>query len=413
MPDIQLTCPSLIRNPEKQKATWWNRLMKKSLAGLLGGIQSGSIKILYQDGRTEVFGKTDFSPKAMVHLHSYRMLRKLLIEGDVGLAESYIDGDWDTPDLVQVLALGPRNMEGIEKKILGHPLYRLRNLLQHVLHRNSRSGSRRNIADHYDLGNDFYRLWLDPTMTYSSGLFDQGTNDLVSAQEAKYRKIAGELDLQPGQRVLEIGCGWGGFAEFAAREYGCRVEGITISEEQLDYARKRISRAGLSDLVEIRFQDYRDLEGQYDRVISIEMLEAVGEKNWPVYFKVLEKCLKPMGYALIQTILLSEERFDDYRKKADFIQLYVFPGGMLPCMKSIEQHIRMNGMSIDRAFHFGISYAQTLNCWRKRFQQSLKEIEQLGFNRRFQRLWNYYLAYCETGFRTGASDVVILSITKK
>ena len=204
----------------------------------------------------------------------------------------------------------------------------------------------------------------------------------------------------------------GGGSEFAAKEFGCRVEGITISKEQLDYSRKRISRAGLNDLVEIRFQDYRDLEGQYDRVVSIGMLEAVGKKNWPVYFRILQKCLNPLGRALIQTILISEKRFDDYRKKADFIQLYVFPGGMLPCMKIIRQQLLQSEMSLDGVFFFGSSYAETLKLWRKNFQQSRTNIEKLGFEKSFHRLWNYYLSYCETGFRTGVSDVVMLNIVK-
>jgi cyclopropane-fatty-acyl-phospholipid synthase len=277
--------------------------------------------------------------------------------------------------------------------------------LRHLARRNTRRGSRRNIAFHYDLGNDFYALWLDPGMTYSSAVFDAAGQSLQDAQDAKYRRLAESLDLKPGHHVLEIGCGWGGFAMTAARDYGCRVTAITLSGEQRRYAEERVRRAGLSDRIEVRLQDYRDVTGRFDRIASIEMFEAVGEERWPIFFNTVRERLKPGGVAGLQVITIEDGRYEAYQRSADFIQRYIFPGGMLPSPSALAAAIDRAGLTLNNVFAFGPSYAETLAAWQGRFQRAWPQIRQLGFDGRFKRLWEFYLAYCEAGFRAGAIDV--------
>jgi cyclopropane-fatty-acyl-phospholipid synthase len=284
--------------------------------------------------------------------------------------------------------------------------------LRHLSNANTKRGSRRNILAHYDLGNEFYAAWLDASMTYSSARFDAKVRDLETAQRAKYAALAEHLELKPGDHVLEIGCGWGGFAEFAAREYGVRVTGITISDEQLAYSCARMERAGLSDLVEIRRQDYRDVEGQFDKVASIEMFEAVGEKYWPAYFTKIADVLKPGGRAGLQIITIKDELFDAYRKRADFIQRYVFPGGMLVSLDRLKEETAKVGLVWRQAEAFGQSYADTLAEWTRRFTAKWGDIRAMGFDERFKQLWLFYLSYCEAGFRTGRTNVVQLELAK-
>jgi cyclopropane-fatty-acyl-phospholipid synthase len=284
--------------------------------------------------------------------------------------------------------------------------------MRHLSNANTKSGSRRNILAHYDLGNEFYGVWLDASMTYSSARFDAQVRDLEAGQRAKYKALADHLELKAGDHVLEIGCGWGGFAEFAAREYGARVTGITISDEQLAYARARMERAGLSDLVEIRRQDYRDVEGQFDKVASIEMFEAVGEKYWPAYFGKIADVLKPGGKAGLQIITIDGKLFESYRKRADFIQRYVFPGGMLASVERLKEETSKVGLIWRRAEMFGQSYADTLAEWGRRFTAKWSDIRALGFDERFKQLWRFYLSYCEAGFRTGRTNVVQLELAK-
>jgi cyclopropane-fatty-acyl-phospholipid synthase len=277
--------------------------------------------------------------------------------------------------------------------------------VQHWFRRNTRAQAKRNIYAHYDIGNTFYKSWLDPSMTYSSALFEDGANDLTAAKHNKYRRLAEALNLQPEQTVLEIGCGWGGFAEYAAKTYNVKVVGLTISQEQRDFAQKRIFEAGLNDRVEIRFQDYRDEAGQYDRIASIEMIEAVGEAFWPKYFSQLRDRLLPGGLAGIQAITISDNMFPTYRREVDFIQRYVFPGGMLPSpavLKSLGEHF---GIPVIKERIFGQDYARTLATWRHNFRQAWPSLTPLGFDERFRRLWEYYLAYCEAGFLSGNIDV--------
>jgi cyclopropane-fatty-acyl-phospholipid synthase len=285
--------------------------------------------------------------------------------------------------------------------------------LWHRLHDNTRRGSRRNIAHHYDLGNAFYERWLDPSMTYSSAVFEREDDDLRAAQEAKYRRLARMMDLAPEQRVLEIGCGWGGFAEVAAKEFGARVTAITVSREQLDFARRRIQREGLAERVEARFVDYRDVEGRFDRVASIEMFEAVGERHWPVYFGKVRDVLEPGGRAALQIITIADRWFEGYRRGVDFIQRYIFPGGMLPSMEALHRQWERAGLALDRAEFHGQHYARTLAEWNRRFQSAWHELEPMGFDRRFKRMWEFYLAYCEAGFRTGSTDVLQAALVRR
>jgi cyclopropane-fatty-acyl-phospholipid synthase len=335
-----------------------------------------------------------------------RAVTRLFLGGDVGFAEAYMDGDWDSPDLAALIELVAHNERALGAGVRGAALARFWHRIRHVMRPNTRRGAKRNIADHYDLGNDFYSRWLDPGMTYSSALYDRPEATLSEAQQAKYARIANELSLRPEHRVLEIGCGWGGFAEFVGRHFGCRVKGITLSHEQRDFALGRIHAAGLADRVEIDLLDYRDVKGEYDRIASIEMFEAVGEENWPDYFEAIRDRLCRGGLAVLQVITIDEARYAAYRRSADFIQRYVFPGGMLPAPSVFRRAVERTGLSLTDAFHFGRDYARTLCDWQQRFQREWPAISGLGFDQRFKRLWEYYLAYCEGGFRAGSIDVV-------
>ncbi|RMF08849.1 MAG: class I SAM-dependent methyltransferase, partial [Alphaproteobacteria bacterium] len=342
---------------------------------------------------------------AEIVIHKPRLLRRLLLGGSIAFAEGYADADWDSPDLSALLTLLGSNIDHINNQSGGHWMVALVRRLGHWRNRNTRRGSRRNIAFHYDLGNDFYSHWLDPSLTYSAALFTRPDMTLTEAQMAKYRRLASALDLSPGQRLLEIGCGWGGFAELVARDYGCHVTAVTLSREQYDYARHRIQQAGLEDKVDIRLQDYRDVEGRFDRVASIEMFEAVGEEHWPTYFEALHNRLAPGGRAGLQIITIDHAHFDYYRRNPDFIQSYIFPGGMLPSTRVLGEMLDQFGLILCDAMTFGPDYARTLGHWREAFENNWPKIEACGFDQRFRRLWRYYLAYCEAGFTTGRIDV--------
>ena len=345
-------------------------------------------------------------------IRRWRMLRRLLTGGDIGFAEGYIEGDWTSPDPVAVIALAARNSAGLRRAIRGSMPVRAFERLRHLMRGNSKRGSRRNIEAHYDLGNDFYRLWLDGTMLYSAGLWDAATPDLEAAQAAKLDRIAGLLDLSGGERVLEIGCGWGALAAHLAETADARVTGITLSPSQLAWARDVAASRGLSARVDLRLQDYRDVAETFDRVVSIEMFEAVGEAWWPIYFDTIARTLAPGGRAVLQVISIAEDRFDDYRRDTDFIQKHVFPGGFLPSKTAFTAAVERAGLQVAAAEHFGLSYAETLAEWRRRFHARWPEIEAQGFDDRFRRLWDYYLAYCEAGFREGAVDVGLYTLTR-
>ncbi len=366
----------------------------------------GSLTVRLPDGRTARMGDNGPGPDAMLVLNNWNLPGRAFASGTIGVAESYMDGDWESPDVTTFLELFVINRDAGEKLAGGaNWLVMTIQRIRHWFNDNTKAGSKRNISAHYDLGNEFYKQWLDPSMTYSSALYQTGANDLESAQAAKYRALARDTGIGPGDHVLEIGCGWGGFAEFAAREIGCRVTGLTISREQLAYARERIAKAGLADKVELKFQDYRDETGLYDRVASIEMFEAVGEKHWPAFFSKVKQCLKPGGTAGLQIITIKEDGFDAYRKRPDFIQRYVFPGGMLPTPGILQTMGAAHGLSFLKERVFPQDYARTLAEWRGRFWASWDKIVPLGFDERFKKLWEFYLYYCEAGFRAEYIDV--------
>jgi cyclopropane-fatty-acyl-phospholipid synthase len=351
-------------------------------------------------------------PSARLMIHDYRFMRRVLGSGDIGLAEGYMAGEWDTPDLSALLEVLTLNLDRLQRMLDRNPAARLFNKVRHALRANTREGSKRNIHAHYDLGNAFYARWLDATMTYSSARYQQPGQDLAAAQANKYRTLAKSMALGSSHHVLEIGCGWGGFAEFAAKEVGARVTGITISQEQYDFARKRIFDQGLSEKADIRFVDYRDVEGRFDRVASIEMFEAVGEKYWPTYFGAVRERLAPGGRAGLQIITIRDELFEAYRRKADFIQRHIFPGGMLPSEARLRAETDRAGLAWTGVSRFPQHYADTLGEWGQRFEAAWDDIRALGFDERFRRLWRFYLSYCEAGFRTERTSVVQLTLAK-
>jgi cyclopropane-fatty-acyl-phospholipid synthase len=380
------------------------RLARLAL-GFAARLKRGTLDITLLDGRVVRMGGLEPGPAAAMTLHSYSFAPRLINGGDIGIAEAYLDGEWDTPDLTQFLHVFCVNHDLIQTMLGDKPLVRFLQIVRHWFNRNTRRQARHNIHAHYDIGNAFYSAWLDPSMTYSSALFEDGTADLTAAQHNKYRRLAEAIDLQPGQRLLEIGCGWGGFAEYVARTFGAKVVGLTISKEQRDFAQQRIHEAGLSDKVEIRLQDYRDERERYDRIASIEMIEAVGEQFWPKYFSQLRDRLLPGGLAGIQAITIQDSSFKYYRREVDFIQRYVFPGGMLPSPQILKSLGERFGVPVIRERIFGQDYAKTLATWRNNFRSAWPNLTPLGFDERFRRLWEYYLAYCEAGFLSGNIDV--------
>jgi cyclopropane-fatty-acyl-phospholipid synthase len=367
-------------------------------------LRYGTLTIELPDGRRLCCGGQLPGPQATLIVRDLNFARRFADGGDIGIAEAYLRDEWDTPDLTAFLELFCANHEMIAQMLEGKPLIRLVQRFRHWLNRNTKSGSRRNIHAHYDLGNRFYEQWLDRTMTYSSALFD-GEKDLAKAQQNKYAALARQTEISAGHHVLEIGCGWGGFAEFAAKEIGCKVTGLTISQEQFDYARKRMFENGLNERVEIKLQDYRDETGVYDRIASIEMFEAVGEEYWTTYFRQLAARLKDGGRAGLQVITIQDRFFETYRREVDFIRRYIFPGGMLPSPGIMEALGQQFGLSLHHERVFGWDYAATLDHWRREFRASWPNLKPLGFDERFRRMWEYYFAYCEAGFRSGNIDV--------
>ncbi|WP_245412897.1 SAM-dependent methyltransferase [Oceaniradius stylonematis] len=368
-------------------------------------LPKGTLTLRLPDKRVvKIDGKAP-GPDGVVILHNWNLPRMAISGGTIGAAESYIAGDWDSPDVTSFLELFVVNEELGHKLATAGATMRFFSRVRHWFNRNTKTRAQKNIAAHYDLGNDFYGLWLDPSMTYSSALYQTGANDLESAQTAKYRALAQTACITKDDHVLEIGCGWGGFAEFAAREIGCKVTGLTISREQLDFARERIRLAGLGDKVTIKFQDYRDEKHTYDKVVSIEMFEAVGEEYWETYFSKVHDVLKPGGKAGLQIITIEDKAFPIYRKQPDFIQRYVFPGGMLPPPSTLHDLGERHGLSLLGERIFPQDYARTLAEWRARFWQAWPQISQMGFDDRFKRLWDFYLYYCEAGFRAEFIDV--------
>ena len=366
-------------------------------------IEVGQLEVRMPDGCTMRICGDKPGPQAMMIIRDLDFA-STLSQGEIGIAESFLRSQWESPDLTAFLELFCVNQPVLERLMDGKPLVRLLQMARHWMNRNTKAGSRRNIHAHYDLGNSFYGAWLDGSMTYSSALFDE-SRDLSAGQRRKYAALAERTAIGPNHHVLEIGCGWGGFAEYAASEIGCKVTGLTISQEQYDFACKRIFEAGLNDKVNLKLQDYRDEKGAYDRIASIEMFEAVGEEYWPAYFQQVRERLKPGGFAGIQVITIEESLFGRYRRELDFIRRYVFPGGMLPTGSIMRDLGAKVGLSLHNERIFGRDYALTLVHWRERFRAAWPNLTPLGFDERFRRLWEYYLAYCEAGFRAGTIDV--------
>ena len=378
-----------------------DRLATRLALRALEGLEEGAVLLTLPDGTTRRFGRDDARPVRLV-ARSWRPFRALLLGGDLGAAEAYLDGEWTTDDLPGLVRLFARNADVLDRETWPTRLANAANRLLHARNRNSRAGSRRNVRAHYDLGNDLYETFLDPSMTYSCALFETGEETLEEAQEKKLRRIAEKARIRPGDHVLEIGCGWGSFALLAAREYGARVTGVTLSTEQAARARERVAREGLSDRVEIRLVDYRDLpaEGRtYDRVVSIEMLEAVGEEFLPGYFEVVDRLLGPEGLAVIQSITVPDDRYARYRRRPDFIQKYVFPGSHCPSVGAIVSAVSARSrLLVHHLEDVRTHYAETLRRWREAFLANRPRVRQLGYDERFTRLWDFYLAYCEGGF---------------
>lgn len=375
-------------------------------------LRAGRLDIRLPDGRVFRAEGRAPGPAAELVVLNPDLFARLLREGDLGFLEAYMDGWWETPDLQAFMDVV---LGGLEEAYDGFPgigLLRAWERLRHWLRSNSRGQARRNIAHHYDLGNAFYRLWLDDTMTYSSAMFRTGQESLERAQIQKYASMVDRMGARPGDHVLEIGCGWGGFAEYAAKERGLRVTAITISKEQHAYAVERIARAGLSDRVEIRLQDYRDERGIYDGIASIEMFEAVGERYWPVYFATLRERLKPGRNATLQIITVQDRRFEAYRRSVDFIQKYIFPGGMLPSPSALRREIERAGLVLRGSIEFGDSYSQTLRRWHESFNARWEQIARLGFDERFRRMWNLYLTTCAATFQGGNCDVTQITVAR-
>ena len=370
----------------------------RTVFALLDKLSGGRLTVRLPDGRCVAFGHGERC--VSLHVHDERLFARVLARGDIGFAEAYLDGWWESPDLTGVLALLARNREVLTRAVYGSWRQLLSARMRHWFNRNSRAGSKRNIMAHYDLGNAFYRQWLDPSMSYSAALYRaQDDGSLLTAQHAKYHRILDRLQAKAGECVLEIGCGWGGFAELAVQA-GLQVTGLTLSPAQLAWAQQRVPSADL------RLQDYRDTQAQFDHLVSIEMFEAVGERWWPTYFSTVARALKPGGKALIQSITIRDDLFSAYRRGTDFIQQYIFPGGMLPSRSAFRRAAERQGLQVTDEFAFGPDYARTLAEWRAAFEAHWPQIAALGFDETFRRLWRFYLCYCEAGFLAGNIDVV-------
>ncbi|MGD2074421.1 MAG: cyclopropane-fatty-acyl-phospholipid synthase family protein [Gammaproteobacteria bacterium] len=389
-------------------------LSARLIARLLGRIRAGTLELSFDGGCAVRLVRTE-TPRARVHIRRpLALLRRCLLRGAVGFAESYMAGDWDSPQLVRLLGLLAQNQHQLSGAIRLAPGLWL-DRLRHRLRANSRRGSRRNVRAHYDLSNDFYRLWLDPSMTYSCAVFEDPATgaaaELPRAQQRKYAQILGLTQARTGERILEIGCGWGGFAH-AAAERGVNVTGITLSPAQLAYAQARLAGTALPGQVELRLQDYRDIQGRFDHIVSIEMLEAVGEAYWPEYFATLARSLRPGGRAVLQVIVIDDARLERYRRQPDFIQMHVFPGGMLPSRQRLKQLAAAVGLcwQLDRSL--GLHYARTCALWDQDVTRHEQHIRSLGFDDAFLRRWHYYLRYCQAGFELGMIDVLHIALRK-
>ena len=378
-------------------------IFKKYLSKIGNEIKVGSLTVILPNGETLVFSG-EKGLKSDLKLNSYMPVLRTVFGGHLGFAESYLKGEWTSSNLESFLEIMVTNLpDSFNPR---SRLFVFYNKIIHFFRENTKTRAKKNIMYHYDLGNDFYKIWLDKTMTYSSALFEKETDNLSKAQENKYQLLIDQLDIQKHHKILEIGCGWGGFAEYAAKTIGCEIRGITISPSQLKFAKSRIEKQGLADKVSLELCDYRDLEGKYDRVVSIEMIEAVGEKYWIDYFKKIKEVLTKDGMAGIQVILINNKSFERYSKSVDFIQRYVFPGGMLPSQNKLDENYKKTGLKEVNSSSFGQSYAKTLGIWHKDFDRSISLIRDLGFDSKLERIFRYYFSYCKAGFQSKKIDVV-------
>ena len=387
--------------PRRKRPVFWEALLDKWLSR----IEVGELRTVFPSNFQKVYSGGQVGPTADIQINSWKLVPRLLLSGDMGLAESFLSGEWETSNLTQLILLGDINERALGNAVTPSKFINLIEKLRHQRRDNSKRGSRRNIAAHYDLGNEFYSHWLDNSMSYSSALFTDFGEELEVGQNRKYQRLAKALKLKEGDQVLEIGCGWGGFAEIAAKEYKCNVVGITLSNEQAKFAQRRMQENQLSNLVDIRIEDYRDVQGSFDKIVSIEMFEAVGEEHWRNYFETIKTRLKPGGLAGIQSITIANEFFETYKRRPDFIQKYIFPGGILPSEDKLNNAVSSAGLKILDDYYFGKSYAETLRRWQSTFEQKWDDIKNLGFDEKFQNMWRYYLSYCEAGFETGHINV--------
>ena len=385
----------------RKRLLFWEGLLDKWLSR----IKAGELRAVFPSNFQKVYSGARVGPTADIQINSWKLVPRLLLSGDMGLAESFLSGEWETSNLTQLILLGDINERALGNAVTPSKFINLIEKIRHQRRDNSKRGSRRNIAAHYDLGNEFYSHWLDNSMSYSSALFKDFGEKLEVGQNRKYQRLAKALKLKEGDQVLEIGCGWGGFAEIAAKEYKCNVVGITLSNEQAKFAKRRMQETQLTNLVDIRIEDYRDVQGSFDKIVSIEMFEAVGEEHWRNYFETIKTRLKPGGLAGIQSITIANEFFDTYKKRPDFIQKYIFPGGILPSEDKLNNAVSSAGLKILDDYYFGKSYAETLRRWQSTFEQKWGDIKNLGFDEKFQKMWRYYLSYCEAGFETGHINV--------
>ncbi|MEM8591085.1 MAG: cyclopropane-fatty-acyl-phospholipid synthase family protein [Pseudomonadota bacterium] len=374
--------------------------------------ENGRLDVKLPDGRIFRADTRKPGPVAEVHIHDDDVFARLIREGQLGFCDAYLEDQWSTPDLQAFMDFIHHDNDDMFDGFTGQRLVQLYENFRHWLNRNTKNQAKKNISAHYDLGNDFYALWLDDTMTYSSAIFETGQESLEAAQTKKYASMVDQLGAKPGDHILEIGCGWGGFAEYAAKERGLKVTCLTISQEQYNYAVERIEKAGLSDKVQFKLQDYRDERGTYDGIASIEMFEAVGEKYWPAYFNAVRDRLKPGAQATLQVITVQEKRYEIYRSSVDFIQKYIFPGGMMPSPGVLRKQIERAGLNVVRSIEFGESYSQTCRRWHETFNEKWDQVTAMGFDERFRRMWNFYLTSCASTFHYKNCDVTQITIAK-
>jgi cyclopropane-fatty-acyl-phospholipid synthase len=385
-----------------------NFILKK-----LKSIKGGSLNLKNYNKEIKIFGEPNSVVKANISVHNPKFYFNILKGGSTGLAECYVRDEFTTSDLTSLIELTARNISLTHRFSGILRIKLLKNLFKNIFASNTKSKSKEHISKHYDLGNEFFSIWLDKTLTYSSAIYEKPTDDLSNAQINKYNKLIEFIKPKPGDKVLEVGCGWGGFAEHLAKNHDVKLDCITISKKQLEFAKKRIFNAGLNEKVNIKFLDYRDVKGQYDSIVSIEMIEAVGEKYLNKYFSMIKNNLKPDGIGAIQAIIIKDELFDQYRKSEDFIQKYIFPGGFLPSLQSIKEHTEKSGLQLTAYNSYGIHYSNTLKKWRENFISSWSDISKQGFDQSFKKIWDFYFSYCEAGFKSKNIDLIQFSLCNK